>query len=168
VSYEITGSLGATGHCHCSTCRKSHGAAFATWTSVKPDQFRWTSSVELVEGYESSPGRRGAFARSAAPRLFLPIPARSGRWCWEQSTVIRVCVQANTFSWDPKRPGTRSQMRSHSLRNGPRGWNPDGQALPVAPTHGTLRHSPNNALKPTPESFGGAFGGRVWRWRGLA
>lgn len=23
-------------------------------------------------------------------------------------------------------------MRSHSLRNGPWGWNPDGQALPVA------------------------------------
>ena len=55
VSYEITGSLGATGHCHCSMCRKSHGAAFATWASVNPDQFRWTSGVEFVEGYESSP-----------------------------------------------------------------------------------------------------------------
>lgn len=29
VSYKITGSLGVTGHCHCSICRKSHGAAFA-------------------------------------------------------------------------------------------------------------------------------------------
>ena len=28
VSYEITGSFKVIGHCHCSTCRKSHGAAF--------------------------------------------------------------------------------------------------------------------------------------------
>jgi hypothetical protein len=31
VSYEITGSFKVIGHCHCSTCGKSHGAAFATW-----------------------------------------------------------------------------------------------------------------------------------------
>jgi hypothetical protein len=61
VIYEITGSLGATGHCHCSKCRKSHGAAFATWAIVNPDQFRWTSGVEFVEAYESSTGRERCF-----------------------------------------------------------------------------------------------------------
>jgi len=47
VSYEITGAFRAAGNCHCATCRKSHGAAFATWPHVDPDQFRWTAGVSV-------------------------------------------------------------------------------------------------------------------------
>jgi hypothetical protein len=71
VSYEITGSLGATGHCHCSMCRKSHGAAFVTWASVNPDRFRWTSGVEFVEGYESSPGKERCFCKKCGSPLVI-------------------------------------------------------------------------------------------------
>lgn len=69
VRYEITGSLGATGHCHCSMCRKSHGAAFATWASVKPDQFRWASGAEFVEKYKSSPGAERCFCKKCGSAL---------------------------------------------------------------------------------------------------
>src|SRR3712207_3652800 len=61
VRYEITGSLKVVGHCHCPMCRKSNGAAFATWGILDPEQFRWTSGVEFVQGYESSPGRERCF-----------------------------------------------------------------------------------------------------------
>jgi hypothetical protein len=63
--------------------------------------------------------KRGAFARSAAPRLFLAIPERSPKWYWQPSMVIRVCVQANIFSPVLKLPGMRSSMHSQSMRNGP-------------------------------------------------
>lgn len=69
VGYEITGSLGVTGHCHCSICRKSHGAAFATWAGVNPDQFRWTSGADFVERYQSSPGRERCFCRKCGSPL---------------------------------------------------------------------------------------------------
>ncbi len=69
VGYEIAGSLGATGHCHCSMCRKSHGAAFATWAMVNPDQFQWTSGVEYVEGYKSSPGKERCFCKKCGSPL---------------------------------------------------------------------------------------------------
>jgi hypothetical protein len=49
VTYEITGSLKFMGNCHCSSCRKSHGAAFATWGIINPDQFRWLSGEEHVQ-----------------------------------------------------------------------------------------------------------------------
>ncbi|ASC72938.1 Putative glutathione-dependent formaldehyde-activating enzyme [Halomicronema hongdechloris C2206] len=69
VSYEITGPLGPTGHCHCSICRKAHGAAFVTWTLINSEQFRWTSGLELVQGYESSPGRQRCFCRQCGSHL---------------------------------------------------------------------------------------------------
>jgi hypothetical protein len=69
VRYEITGSLLGAGHCHCPVCRKSHGAAFATWGFVNPDEFRWISGVELVHGYESSPGKQRCFCRRCGSPL---------------------------------------------------------------------------------------------------
>ena len=69
VRYEITGPFIAAGHCHCSICRKSHGAAFATWAHVAPDQFRWTSGAEAIAGYESSPGRARCFCSKCGSPL---------------------------------------------------------------------------------------------------
>ena len=71
VSYEITGSFKAAGHCHCFICRKSHGAAFATWAHVNPDQFRWTAGMEFVARYESSPGKVRCFCKKCGSPLGL-------------------------------------------------------------------------------------------------
>lgn len=69
VRYEITGTPGRTGHCHCSICRKSHGAAFVTWAMVEPGQFRWTSGAELVAAYESSAQRARCFCSRCGSAL---------------------------------------------------------------------------------------------------
>jgi hypothetical protein len=74
VSYEITGSFAGAGNCHCPMCRKSHGAAFVTWAFINPDQFRWTSGEEWVEGYQSSPGRERCFCKKCGS----PLVARHG------------------------------------------------------------------------------------------
>ena len=71
VRYEITGSFEMAGHCHCSICRKSHGAAFVTWAGVNPDQFRWTSGVEFLERYESSAGKQRCFCEKCGSPLVL-------------------------------------------------------------------------------------------------
>jgi hypothetical protein len=69
VRYEITGSFEAIGHCHCSICRKSHGAAFATWGIINPDQFCWTSGEQFVARYKSSPGRERGFCKKCGSPL---------------------------------------------------------------------------------------------------
>jgi len=69
VRYEVAGSFLAAGHCHCSICRRAHGAAFVTWGLLGPDQFHWTSGEEAVEGYESSPGRRRCFCKMCGSPL---------------------------------------------------------------------------------------------------
>ncbi len=54
ISYEIEGSLGTVFNCHCSKCRRWHGAAFRTRTSIKKSQFKWLSGENLLSRFHSS------------------------------------------------------------------------------------------------------------------
>ena len=63
-------------HCHCTYCRRAHGAAFVTWVGFRSVQFAIESGAELVTWYESSPGaQRGFCSRCGSPMFF-----RSTRW----------------------------------------------------------------------------------------
>jgi hypothetical protein len=63
VRYEISGPLRGVLNCHCSMCRKAHGAAFRTRASVMAVDFRWVQGEELVTYYESSQGNHRGFCR---------------------------------------------------------------------------------------------------------
>ena len=54
VRFEIRGPLGAMSHCHCSMCRKAHGAAFGTYARAKRRDFVLLSGADAVRGYRSS------------------------------------------------------------------------------------------------------------------
>lgn len=54
VAYEIRGELGPIFNCHCSKCRRWHGAAFRTRATINANQFTWLKGRELVAGYHSS------------------------------------------------------------------------------------------------------------------
>ncbi len=69
VRYEIDGSLGEAGNCHCSMCRREHGAAFSTYADVDPSQFRWDFGEQLVALYESKPGVGWCFCRVCGSTL---------------------------------------------------------------------------------------------------
>ncbi|MCA9233603.1 MAG: GFA family protein [Planctomycetales bacterium] len=56
IQYEIRQSLKGVLNCHCSMCRKGHGAAFRTRATVRSENFQWTSGEKLLSSYESSPG----------------------------------------------------------------------------------------------------------------
>ena len=61
ITYEITAPLSEVINCHCSMCRKAHGAAFRTRASVKASDFKFLCGEELLTYYESSPGERRSF-----------------------------------------------------------------------------------------------------------
>jgi hypothetical protein len=70
VRYEIDGELGGARHCHCSMCRKAHGAAFRSRASVRSRDFRWLAGAGLITWYDSSPGtQRGFCSRCGSPML---------------------------------------------------------------------------------------------------
>jgi hypothetical protein len=61
VRFRITGKLGPAGYCHCKTCQRASGSAFAANAPVRTRYFELHSGAELVCEYESSPGKFRAF-----------------------------------------------------------------------------------------------------------
>lgn len=53
VSYQVNGELLQATHCHCSQCRRAHGAAYATYADCNPDDFSWISGEALVRFFET-------------------------------------------------------------------------------------------------------------------
>ena len=69
VRYEISGALDRLLHCHCSQCRKAHGAAFGTYARVKRADFRFFAGEREVASYASSPGVRRTFCQRCGASL---------------------------------------------------------------------------------------------------
>ena len=56
VRFEIRGTLSGASHCHCSMCRKAHGAAFGTYAAAKAADFRFLCGEDRITRYRSSAG----------------------------------------------------------------------------------------------------------------
>ena len=56
VRYEVSGRLYGAEHCHCSMCRRQHGAAFSTYADFDPGHFNWKTGAQLVKVYETGSG----------------------------------------------------------------------------------------------------------------
>lgn len=70
VRYEVD-ELAHLTHCHCSLCRKHHGAPFASFVEVPRQSLRWLAEDAVAE-YRSSPGRARRFCSicsAVAPTL---------------------------------------------------------------------------------------------------
>jgi hypothetical protein len=58
------------GHCHCSMCRRVHGAGYVTWFAVPRSQFRLESGdTDLIRFRSSDHGTR-SFCRVCGSSLF--------------------------------------------------------------------------------------------------
>ena len=99
VAYEVDAEPAPFVHCHCQTCRKTHGSAFSSVMPVPRAAFRWVRGDELLAAFESSPGKFRRFCtrcgshimaeRIAQPNVLLrmgcldtPVsgPARAHIW----------------------------------------------------------------------------------------
>ena len=91
VRYELLGAPQFINHCHCSMCRKVHGAAFGTFLHADGHDFRWLSGFHLVERFESSPGNMRAFCRICGSNM--PVVEEQGN---------HVIIPAGTLDTDPE------------------------------------------------------------------
>ena len=69
VRYEIDGAIADIHHCHCSRCRKAHGAAFSTFGRVAAAHLRVTSGADAIHRYRSSPPIERAFCATCGSNL---------------------------------------------------------------------------------------------------
>lgn len=54
VKYRIDTPIHEVSHCHCSMCRKAHGAAFASFASVPRPAFHLIEGEDRIGRYASS------------------------------------------------------------------------------------------------------------------
>lgn len=54
VRFEVSGPYKWMAHCHCSMCRKHHGALYATTLGADRKNFRWLSGADDIVQYRSS------------------------------------------------------------------------------------------------------------------
>jgi len=76
VRFEITPPTKWCAHCHCTMCRRAHGAAFVTWIGVPEAQLELVAGRNTVQWYASSPDSRRGFCQHCGSSLFF----RSERW----------------------------------------------------------------------------------------
>ena len=68
VRFEVHGKPGPVAYCHCRTCRRANGTAFAANAPVRSRYLKWISGREGIREYESSPGKFRAFcSRCGSP-----------------------------------------------------------------------------------------------------
>ena len=56
-------------NCHCSRCRKAHGAAFSTFAFVRKDDFRLLQGRELIVDFQPSPRFHRDFCSRCGSRV---------------------------------------------------------------------------------------------------
>lgn len=70
IRYQLKAQPKAVTHCHCSQCRKGHGAAFASYGSVIDTDLCLLSGAELLTSYASSAGVKRQFCARCGSSLF--------------------------------------------------------------------------------------------------
>lgn len=70
VRYEINGMVRHVTHCHCTMCRKAHGAAFATYAFLGRRRFRIAQGSDALRSYRSSADVTREFCGTCGSSLF--------------------------------------------------------------------------------------------------
>jgi len=106
-------------HCHCSMCRKAHGAAYGTFANAYKTGFRWVSGEELVQPYRSSAHNERAFCRVCGSNL--PYTSE------DADTWV---IPAGALDDDP---GVRPALQMFTADKAP--WHELDASLPSFPGH---------------------------------
>lgn len=71
VTYELDATPTVAVHCHCSICRRAHGATFGTFAVIAKANFRWTGDNTQLGAYASAPGNQRQFCRECGSQVAM-------------------------------------------------------------------------------------------------
>jgi hypothetical protein len=101
VKFGISGPLISPSNCHCSMCRKQHGAAFRSRARVQKSEFKWIQGEDLVTFYESSPGSYRGFCRVCGSPIINKFDERAWVAASDPEVPSRYGIALATLDEDP-------------------------------------------------------------------
>jgi hypothetical protein len=94
VRYEVDGRIEDFSHCHCSQCRRLHGAAYATFAGVSRKKFRYISGETDVSVYASSEANDRVFCAVCGSNILVD----------PRQEPDSLYLSMSTIDGDPPRP----------------------------------------------------------------
>jgi len=76
VRFSVAPPSKLCGHCHCSMCRRNHGAGFVTWFTVPRTQLRIEQGEGGLERFRSSDHAARFFCARCGSSLFFETDTR--------------------------------------------------------------------------------------------
>jgi hypothetical protein len=71
IRYEVDGNIEDFSHCHCSQCRRLHGAAYVTFAGVSRARFRYVSGESDLKVYASSDANDRVFCAACGSNILV-------------------------------------------------------------------------------------------------
>jgi hypothetical protein len=71
IRFEIRGPIGPVDHCHCSMCRRAHGAPFSTFGRIRRDALAILQGADRLTAHASSEAVVRSFCAVCGSRLFF-------------------------------------------------------------------------------------------------
>jgi len=138
VRFRVSGPFQQMNHCHCSRCRKAHGASFATY--VAGTGLAWEHGVELVRTFRAGAGMARCFCARCGSVLPDPDTPEGPAWV-PAGTLLEDCGArpvAHIFA-DSRAAWTRLDDGLPAFGAAPPGYAaPEFPASPAAAADGTL------------------------------
>ena len=78
VRYRAVGPWGFMEHCHCTDCRKIHGAAFATYIQLPRARFTLLQGKDQIRIYEAASGTKRSFCQTCGSCITSQADSESG------------------------------------------------------------------------------------------
>ena len=73
VAFEADCEITDFSHCHCSQCRRVHGAAYATFAAVDANRFRYLTGENDLKIYKSSGDHDRVFCGNCGSNILVSL-----------------------------------------------------------------------------------------------
>ena len=78
VRFEVQPPTAWCAHCHCSMCRRAHGAPYVTWFGAVRERFKITSGEAALVRFQSSEHGVRSFCGRCGSQLFCELEEHPG------------------------------------------------------------------------------------------
>ena len=75
ICFKVSGEINQLSHCHCSQCRRLHGAAYGSYARVMKSEFQYLTGSNEVKQYASSTGSTRIFCHHCGSNIMVIVAA---------------------------------------------------------------------------------------------